>query len=119
MTPRLQALLLMTAMSLLTGTGQIFLKKGLLQETPAKGIFPMIKLCFRPLILGGLILALLAPLVYLRALALLGLSGVYGLNGISYFVVYGLSRFILKERGSYLHLVGLVLIGGGIALWSL
>ena len=120
MTPEfIQALGFMILMAAMTAGGQVLIKLGLNKTRPVPGLPRMIRACGHPAVLAGLFLALGAPLIYLKALALLGLSSVYGLNGISYFFVYAFSRFVLKEKGSLLHLAGLVLIAGGIVVWSI
>ncbi len=115
----IRALGLMILMAAMTSGGQVLIKLGLNKTGPAKGLRGMIFACLQPSVLTGLCLALGAPLVYLKALALMGLSSVYGLNGISYFFVYALSRTVLHEKGSLLHLAGLILIAGGIVVWSI
>ncbi len=117
--PFLKALGLMTLMAGMTAGGQVLLKLGLDAAGFTLSFRSLFSLMLKPKVLMGLLLALAAPLVYLKALSLLGLSSVYGLNGISYFFVYFLSRFILHEKGSSLHLAGLLLIAGGITVWSI
>ena len=112
------ALFLMILMAGMTASGQVLVKAGLKKGKILPGIPGMVRACFRPFVLTGLMLALAAPLVYLQALKILGLSSVYGLNGLTYFFVYALSRFVLKEGGTRLHLAGLILIAGGVVLWS-
>ena len=119
MSPFVQAFLLMVLMGVMTAGGQIFLKLGMKGRERPSGVWGMILFCLNIRILTGLFLALTAPLVYIRALAFLGLSGTYGLNGLSYFFVFAFSRIFLNEKGSLMHLAGLILIAGGIALWSI
>ena len=115
----LSALGLMVLMSVMTAGGQVLLKGGMRGRTRPSGPLQMIRFTLHPQILAGLFLALTAPLVYIQALKLLGLSAVYGLNGLSYFFVYAFSRIFLDEKGSRLHLAALLLIAGGVAVWSI
>ncbi len=119
MTNFMTALLQMTLMGLMTAGGQLFIKLGMKGRARPVGLVEMVRFCLNPLILSGLFLALAAPLVYIQALKLLGLSAVYGLNGLTYLFVYALSRIVLKEEGSLLHLAGLVFIAGGVFVWSM
>jgi len=113
------SVLLMLLMCLMTGAGQVLVKKGMTGRQRGAGLTGLIRFFLHPLLLGGMLLVLGAPLIYIRVLADLGLSGAYGLNGISYIIVYALSRIVLKEEGSWLHGAGLILIAGGVFVWSI
>lgn len=119
MSPFLSAFLLMILMGMMTAGGQVLIKLGMMGRERPAGIFTMILFCLNLQIITGLMLALSAPLVYIQALKLLGLSGAYGLNGLSYLFVFAFSRIFLGEKGSILHLAGLLLIAGGVAIWSI
>ncbi len=105
-------IVLMLLMCLLTSTGQILVKKGINRRKDNK--------YYRePYILSGGILVLTAPLLYLKVLSIAGLSGAYGLNGLSYIIIYIMGRLVLKEQGSFLQASGLVLITCGVIIWSI
>jgi drug/metabolite transporter (DMT)-like permease len=113
-----QALIFMILMTLMTALGQILLKIGVSRQKRPHNVRSLFFFILDLPVLGGLLLALAAPFVYLKALSHLSLGELYGLNGLSYFFVFILSRIILKERGNWFHWAGLILIALGIALWS-
>jgi len=119
MSPFLSAFLLMILMGIMTAAGQVLIKLGMLGSESPSGISAMVRVCLNFRIITGFMLALSAPLVYIQALKFLGLSATYGLNGLSYIFVFAFSRIFLGERVSVLHLAGLVLIAGGVAVWSI
>jgi uncharacterized membrane protein len=99
-------------MCLITSTGQILVKKGINRRSDNK--------YYRePFIFFGGILVLAAPMLYLKVLSITGLSGAYGLNGLSYIVIYIMGRLVLKERGSFFQALGLVFITCGVFIWSI
>jgi len=70
------------------------------------------------LLLGALIMAG-APLLYIKAICFEGLTGIYGLNGLSYLMVFMVSVFLLKERTGPYHIAGIIMITTGVVLWNL
>lgn len=102
--------LLMTLMCLAVSTGQVLVKKGINRRKPYYLDW---------YIAAGALLVLFAPLIYLRVVKTEGLSGAFGLNGLSYLAVYFLGIAVLKEKGSLLQTVGVVFILGGIVIWSI
>ncbi len=111
--------IIMIIMCLFTSSGQVLVKKGI-ERRGKEGISPLKLLYyFESHILAGGLLILFSPLLYLKVLKLTGLSGAFGLNGISFIFVYLMGVFILKERGSFLQTLGIVLITGGILIWSI
>jgi len=102
--------LIMTAMCLTASTGQILVKKGINRKKPNYlDIY----------IFAGGFLVVLSPLLYLKAVSMVGLSGAFGLNGLSYIIVYILGVAILREKGSFLQTLGILLISGGVFIWSM
>jgi len=100
----------MTAMCLSASTGQILVKKGLNRK----------RLHYLdPYIFAGVALVLLSPFLYMKAVQMAGLSGAFGLNGISYIIVYLLGVTVLREKGSFLQTLGILLISGGVLIWSI
>lgn len=102
--------LYITIMCLLTSTGQILVKKGINKGT---------KFYKEPLIFLGGILIIVAPLLYLQVLKIIGLTNAYGLNGLSYLIIYFMSILFLKEKGNIQQTVGLLFITGGVIIWSI
>jgi uncharacterized membrane protein len=100
----------MLIMCIFTSTGQILVKKGINRGR----IFYK-----EPYIYLGGVLIILAPMLYLQAVKRVGLTNAYGLNGLSYLIIYFMSLVFLKERGSLLQTVGLFLITGGVIIWSI
>lgn len=111
--------LIMIAMCFFTSTGQVLVKRGINQRMVQGVTLKNLLYFFEPHILIGGFLVLISPLLYLKVLSLTGLSEAYGLNGLSYIIVYLMGVFILKERGSFLQSLGILLITGGIILWSI
>jgi uncharacterized membrane protein len=101
----------MLIMCIFTSTGQILVKRGI---NKAERVFYL-----EPLILIGGILIVFAPLLYLKVLIQIGLTNAYGLNGLSYIIIYFMSIIFLKEKGSFLQTVGLLLITIGVIIWSI
>lgn len=111
--------ILMILMCFLTASGQILVKKGI-NRKEEKGISPLnLRYFSDPAILGGGVMILAAPLVYLNVLRRIGLTGAFGLNGLSYIVVYVLGLAVLKEKGSRIQTAGIALISLGVAIWSI
>ena len=115
----MNSFLLMLLMCLMTSGGQVLIKKGLNKRTVQPGLPGLVRSFFQPYLVAGMLLVLGAPLLYIQVLRQLGLSGAYGLNGLSYIFVYALSRLVLKEKGSCLHAAGLILIATGVFVWSI
>ncbi len=113
------SILLMLLVCIMTAFGQVLAKQGLTGRSRGPGFTELIRFLVHPRIIAGMLLVLGAPLIYIQVLKRLGLSGAYGLNGLSYLIVYSLSRLILKERGSALHTAALLLISGGVFIWSI
>lgn len=114
----LPALLIMSLLALTTALGQILLKKGVSRRAFPKDLSTLFVFLGDPRILGGLALALLGPVLYLKALTFLSLGELYGLNGLSLLAVFLLARVVLKERGNRFHHAGLALILAGVLVWS-
>jgi len=113
------AYLLMILMSIIVSVGQILVKGGVnLQE--AKGLSPRQGGYYLslPLVAGG-VLVMAAPLIYLEVVHRLGLSGAFGLNGLTYLMIYGMGLLILKEKSSLLQTAGVLLIVMGMVVWSI
>lgn len=102
-------IIFMIVMSILTSTGQVLVKKGINRGR----IFYK-----EPYIYLGGILIIIAPMLYLQVLKRVGLTNAYGLNGISYLIIYFMGIIFLKERGSLLQTIGLFLITTGVIIWS-
>lgn len=110
---------IMILMCLFTSSGQVLVKKGI-EDRGQEGASPRnIRYYFEYHIIAGGLLILFSPFLYLKVLKLTGLSGAFGLNGISYIIVYLMGVFILKEKGSFLQTLGIILITGGIVIWSI
>jgi len=100
------AVLLITIMVCLTTFSQYLIKSALNDRQRFK------------LVLGVLFMAG-APLLYIKAISLKGLTSVYGLNGLSYLLVFLVSVFLLKEKAGKYHMAGILLISLGVILWNL
>lgn len=100
----------MALMCLSASTGQILVKKGLNRK---KAYY------LDPFIFAGVFLVLLSPFLYMKAVQTAGLSGAFGLNGFSYIIVYLLGITVLGEKGSLLQTLGILLISGGVFIWSI
>lgn len=109
----------MVIMCLFTASGQILVKKGIRRREEENISTRSVHYFFESSIISGGLLILFAPLLYLKVLSMTGLSGAFGLNGISYIIVYLMGIFILKERGSFLQTLGILFITGGILIWSI
>lgn len=113
------AYLLMILMCLFTGAGQILVKTGIRRQE-AKGLaLRQLRYWGQPLFFAGGALVLAAPILYMQVLSRLGLTGAFGLNGLSYPLIYGLSLLFLRERGSWRQTAGVLIIFAGIAVWSM
>lgn len=98
-------------MCLFTSTGQVLVKKGI--NLGSKRGYKEL------LIISGGLLIVAAPILYLKVLKEIGLSSAYGLNGLSYLIIYILGVVFLKERGSIFQTVGLIFITTGVIIWSI
>ena len=105
-------LLIMFIMCLFTSTGQVMVKMGINQRKNQKIPLRNLLYFFEPHILFGGLLIIVSPLLYLKVLSLTRLSEAYGLNGLSYIIVYLMGVFILKEKGSFLQTLGILFITG-------
>lgn len=111
--------LYMFIMCLLTSFGQVLVKKGI-NKRESNGI-TMRKVAYfmEPNLISGGLLILVAPLLYVKVLRRIGLTNAYGLNGLSYIIIYLMSLLILKEKGSFLQTLGILFITSGVVLWSI
>lgn len=103
--------ILMLLLSICTTSGQILVKKGINRK--------MYPFYLDPLIISGGLLVMVAPLIYIQVLKLIGLSNAYGLNGISYIMIYIFGIIFLKEGASKQKTIGIILITTGVLIWSL
>lgn len=115
----MKAILLMLSVCLLNTLGQILAKKGINRQKEKQNSSKGILFFFEPKIIAGSLMALVAPLFYIKAIEAAGLGQIYGLNGLNYLIVYTAGILLLKEQGSTRKTLGILLIAGGIALWSL
>ncbi|MGL1891552.1 MAG: EamA family transporter [Spirochaetaceae bacterium] len=104
-------LIYMLIMCILTSSGQILVKKGINKGNKRYYLEPYI-------ITGGLLIVI-APMLYLKVLSRIGLTNAYGLNGLSYLIIYFMSIVFLKEKGSVLQTVGIICITIGVLIWSI
>ncbi len=111
------AFLLMILILLMVAGGQTLLKKGI-QAGRERGWSRLASL-FHPLVLLAGAMVLASPVLYVRVVAILGLSSAFGLNALSYPLIFLLSRFFLKETSNPWHWSGLILITAGVFAWSL
>lgn len=100
----------MILMCIFTSTGQVLVKKGINRGR---------KFYNEPLIFIGGLLIVVSPILYLQVIRVIGLSNAYGLNGLSYLIIYIMSIFFLKEKGSFFQSIGLIFITGGVLIWSI
>ncbi|OQY37996.1 MAG: hypothetical protein B6229_07130 [Spirochaetaceae bacterium 4572_7] len=101
----------MLIMCLFTSTGQVLVKKGI-NMGPKHGYKEIF-------IISGGLLIVAAPILYLKVLREIGLSNAYGLNGLSYLIIYIMGMVFLKEKGSIYQTVGLIFITTGVLIWSI
>ncbi len=111
------AYLLMVAILLMVSGGQTLLKKGI-QSGKERGRSRLVSL-FHPYVLLAGVLAAISPFLYIRVVAMLGLSSAFGLNALGYPLIFLLSWIFLKERSNPWHWTGLILISAGVFTWSL
>ncbi len=76
------------------------------------------KLLINPWIITGMAAALLAGVAYMAALTQLELSQAYPFMGLSFVMVLILSAVCFQEPMTWVKIVGVALIVGGIALGS-
>jgi drug/metabolite transporter (DMT)-like permease len=112
--------LLMIAMSL-TVTGELLLKRGMdnhgVLNVSLSTLIPTgVKLFTSPLILGGFVFVFGGALFWLSVLSRWPLSLAYPLLSISYIIGIILSVLILKERVTWVQVVGVLIIVVGVSL---
>ncbi|MBF9014248.1 MULTISPECIES: hypothetical protein [unclassified Oceanispirochaeta] len=111
------AYVLMLCVLLLVAAGQTLLKKGLLlSKARGRG---RIASFFHPLVIAAGMMVVASPFLYIRVVALLGLSNAFGLNALNYPLIFILSRVMLKESSNPWHWSGLILITSGVFIWSI
>ncbi|MDC7233468.1 MAG: hypothetical protein PQJ58_09555 [Spirochaetales bacterium] len=111
------AYILMLMILLMVAAGQTALKKGI-QAGVEKGKGRIASL-FHPLVILAGVLVVASPFLYVKVVALLGLSGAFGLNALNYPLIFLLSRVFLKESSNPWYWSGLILITAGVFTWSL
>lgn len=111
-----QGVLFLLIMAFFTAAGQTLLRKGAIKIVRGKGLGAFLFSCLNFYLGGGLLLALLAPLLYIKALHDIPLSQAFMFNSLTHLLVFLSGRFILKERARALHWVGLSLIVVGFLL---
>jgi drug/metabolite transporter (DMT)-like permease len=107
---KLPAEVLLLGMAVLTATGQVFLRRGAVHLVRKRGLLRFLLSFINPHLITGSVLALAAPLLYIRALGGLPLSQAFMFNSLSHLLVFLAGRFVLKERAHPLHWIGLSLI---------
>lgn len=101
----------------LTSIGQLILKKGLLVVGPIERLgLKFLQMLTNPLVLLGVIFAILGWVAYVMALSRAELSYAYPIWSLTYVVVPLLSLLIFKESLSLLKMGGLGFIFLGIFL---
>tara|TARA_Y100000310_G_scaffold226796_1_gene229001 strand:- start:3935 stop:4306 length:372 start_codon:yes stop_codon:yes gene_type:complete len=117
-----KSLLLIVLSVLIVDTGQLLLKKGLLDLGAldfAGNLFGSFILAFtNPFVLAGLVLFFLSSFVWLIVLSKANLSFAYPLLSLGYVVVSILSWVFFNENLSELRLVGLGVIFMGVYFMS-
>ena len=104
------------AVSLLTAAAQVMIKKGALLLDTERGFKNLFLSLFTAPMILGLCFTLTAPMIYFYALKTVPLGRAYMFSALNYvFILFG-CRFILKERISIYHSLGILLILGGIIL---
>jgi len=113
-------LVLMILMVCLTTCSQYLIKSALNSRKKFRLLSKIEVILFSTssVLLGALIMAG-APLLYIKAICFEGLTGIYGLNGLSYLMVFMVSVFLLKERTGPYHIAGIIMITTGVVLWNL
>lgn len=114
--------LLMIAMSL-TVTGELLLKNGMnrhgeLNVSLSTLVPTAIKLFSSPFVLGGFAFVFSGALFWLAVLSRWPLSLAYPLLSISYIIGIALSVVLLKERVTWVQVVGVLVIVVGVTLVS-
>lgn len=114
--------LLMVAMSL-TVTGELLLKTGMNRHGELNvGLSTLVptavKLFTNPFVLGGFVFVFSGALFWLAVLSRWPLSLAYPLLSISYIIGIGASVIILKEKVSWVQLIGVMVIIVGVYLVS-
>ncbi len=107
---------LLIVMALFTAFGQILIRKGAIRLVKGFGIKKLIISFINIYLAAGFFLALAAPVFYITALKFMSLSRAFMFNSLSYLLVTGAGRFILKERANIYHYLGLSLITLGFLL---
>jgi multidrug transporter EmrE-like cation transporter len=107
----------------LTVYGQLILKWqiSLAGDFPVSSydkVFFLGKLFIKPWVISGTAAALLAGFSYMAALTQLELSQAYPFMGLSFVLVLILSAVCFQEPMTWIKIVGVILIVGGIALGS-
>jgi drug/metabolite transporter (DMT)-like permease len=110
--------LALTAVVLLTASGQIALKAGAARLVTGAGIARLLLSVSPPLILG-LASALAAPVFYFAALRRVELGLAFAATGLAQAAVALGSRVLLGERLRPRHVAGTVLIVAGLLVWTL
>ncbi len=117
-----KSLLLILFSVLLVDSGQLILKKGLLDlggVDLSVGLFPFFVTMFSsPLVLLGIALFASSSVTWLLALSKSQLSFAYPILSIGYVVVSILSWYFFGENLSSLRLIGLGFIVGGVYVMS-
>ena len=98
---------------ILNALAQIAMKLASQKELSVKTLFGNIPLLY------AAILYLVSIVLWLKGLSGIQLSRAYPFQSLGYILVFGLSYFILNEKLSVVHLVGLLVICLGIAILGL
>jgi len=114
--------LLMIAMAL-TVTGELLLKNGMnrhgeLNVNLSTLVPTAIKLFSSPFVIGGFVFVFSGALFWLAVLSRWPLSLAYPLLSISYIIGIALSVVLLKERVTWVQVVGVLVIVVGVTLVS-
>ena len=105
-------------MIIMTSLSQIIIKIGSDKIITNSGKATLLKSFFNCYIIFGLVLVLIAPLLYFSALSRVPLNFAYSVTGLGYLIVIILGRLILKEGISFFHIAGGVLILVGFIVWN-
>ena len=104
----------------LTSTGQLILKKGLLTSGQIERLgLRFFQMLLNPLVIAGIVFALLGWAAYVIALSKAKLSYAYPVWGLSYVIVPLCSLLIYKETIPLIKISGLGFIFTGIFLVAL
>ncbi len=106
-------------MVVLTCCGQMLIKKGAVRVQYHKGFLCFLKTFSSVYIITGAITVLSAPFFYIFALTKMKLSVAYTFTGFNYILVLLGSWFILKEKNSWRHIVGILFIFAGILIFNI